>query len=150
MTVTFIGHRDAMQSMEPELKGLLIRLIEEESADCFYAGNEGNFDRMTQKILAELSVRYPAIRCFTVLAYLPRAGAIFSPLETIYPEGLETVPRRFSLCKRNQWMLTHSDTLVCHVLFPGSNSAKLMEKARRSGKRVINLQYSSPENPEKA
>ena len=139
MTVTFIGHRDALPSLAPELKALLIRLIEEENADCFYVGNEGDFDRIAQKILAELSVRNPKIRCFTVLAYLPRTGTTPSPLETIYPEGLESVPRRFAIWKRNQWMLTHADTLVCHVLFSGSNSAKLMEKARRSGKRVINL-----------
>ena len=56
-----------------------------------------------------------------------------------YAEGLELVPRRFAIPKRNHWMFSRSDTVVTHVLYPASNSFEAKAKAERQGKRVINV-----------
>ena len=51
MTVTFFGHRNTPDSIQPALKKTLIQLIEKEGAYTFYVGNEGNFDCMVYKTL---------------------------------------------------------------------------------------------------
>ena len=41
MTVTFFGHRNTPDSVQPILKKTLIQLIVNEDADTFYVGNRG-------------------------------------------------------------------------------------------------------------
>ncbi len=139
MTVAFFGHRDTLQGTEKKLQEILISLIED-GARVFYVGNEGNFDRMVQRELAFLSKQYSNILCHIVLAYLPtqKSSETFS-LETIYPEGLEKVPQKFAICKRNDWILSRVDTVVTHVLYPMGNSYELKLNAERKGKKVINI-----------
>ena len=61
------------------------------------------------------------------------------PMETLYPEGLESVPRRFAISWRNDWMLKQSDVVVCYVRHSLGGSGKFVEKAIRQKKQVINL-----------
>ncbi len=137
---SFFGHRDARQEIELKLERVLIQLIEQEQADVFYVGKEGNFDKMVQSILFRLQEKYPHIQIFIVLAYLPKEkGMDVDVLGTIYPEGLEFVPRRFAICKRNDWMLSQSDVVITHAIFPVGNSIEMKKTAERKKKRVINI-----------
>ena len=54
MVCTFFGHRDAPRSIEKVLSETLERLIVAESVNCFYVGNNGNFDSMVTHSLREL------------------------------------------------------------------------------------------------
>ena len=140
MTVALWGHRDASPEVESEVRRVLVDLIEHDGACLFYVGNEGNFDRIAQRVLSRLSKEYIHIRCYIVLAYLPKNQFLESfSLKTIYPEGLECVPQRFAICKRNEWILSRADTLVMHVPFSVGNSYRLKLKAERKGKKVINI-----------
>ena len=59
--------------------------------------------------------------------------------ETFYPEGLESVPRRFAIARRNDWMLKEADTVVAYVRFFGGGAGQFVQKAERQKKRIINL-----------
>lgn len=112
-TVTFFGHRDTPKETEPALRLTLIDLIENKNATLFYVGNHGNFDAMVRRQLEDLSKTYP-IKYYVVLAYMP--GKNDKPDEhSIFPEGIETVPRRFAINYRNKWMLNKSDIVVTYV-----------------------------------
>ncbi len=139
MTVTFFGHSDAPQSIEAKLKILLIRLIEQQGACRFYVGNHGAFDHIVHSTLITLQKTHSHIQCRIVLAYLPNHQTAANDMDTIYPEGLEAVPRRFAISKRNQWMIHHSDLVVTYVQHDWGNAARYKDIAVRCGKTVIEL-----------
>ncbi len=81
MTVTFFGHRNTPDSVQPILKKTLIQLIVNEDADTFYVGNEGSFDRMVYGTLKELRKIYPFIEYKVVLAYLTKRKSDYYTVE---------------------------------------------------------------------
>ena len=139
MTVTFFGHSDTPLSVENSLHLLLIDLIENHNTVNFYVGNNGNFDLMVRKQLKELS-KISDIRYSVVLAYYPnKTDTQNEEMNTIYPEGLETVPKRFAISWRNKWMIKQSDTVVTYVKHNFGGAAQFNELAQKQGKQVINL-----------
>ena len=130
MTVTFFGHRNTPDSIQPALKKTLIQLIEKEGADTFYVGNEGNFDCIVYNTLKELKAIYPFIQFKVMLAYLTKRKSDFYT-----PEPDNTV---FPISKRNNIMLKLADTVVMYACSAGS-TLNLKALAEDRGKRVINL-----------
>lgn len=138
MTCTFFGHRDAPPEIEGALRRVLVALIEARQADTFYVGNQGKFDRMVARVLSGLKEEYPHIVYAVVLAYLPGAKGAAGQ-NTLYPAGLEDVPPRFAIARRNAWMLQRADCVVTYVGRSVGNAAKLQAMAVKRGKAVINL-----------
>lgn len=141
MICTFFGHRNTPDNVRPLLRETLTELIEKRGANCFYVGNQGSFDNMVRRELKELTKIYPHIGYSVVLAYMPgkRDGADLADYsDTVYPDGLENVPRRFAIDKRNRMMIDRSDIVVTYVCCSGG-AAKFKEIAERKGKEVINL-----------
>ena len=138
MKVTFFGHRDAPKEIEPTIRRTLINLIEQENATDFYVGNNGNFDMMVYRLLQEMSQMYD-IKYSVVLAYLPDNREYNNLTNTIYPEGIETVPKRFAISWRNKWMLKQADTVITYATHPSSGAWEFEKLAVKQGKRVINI-----------
>ncbi len=139
MVCTFFGHKDTPKEIEPTLRSTLIDLIENRNVNVFYVGNNGNFDTMVRRQLEDLSHTYP-ITYSVVLAYLPTEKNKYDNLtNTIYPEGLETVPKRFAISWRNKWMIQQADVVVTYVTHTYGGAAQFKEMAERQGKNVINL-----------
>ena len=139
MTCCFFGHRDTPSYIAKKLSPLLRHLVEEMKVTRFLVGNEGAFDRMVATALAELKKEHPEIRCYIVLAYMPQKQREPLPIETIYPEGLETVPRRFAIDRRNRWMLKQSDTVVGYVCTSFGGASRYFEMAQKAQKVIFRL-----------
>ena len=138
MRCAFFGHRDAPLEIRDKLKETVISLIEERDVTEFYVGNNGNFDRMALSVLKELSEMYPQIDYYVVYAYLPEKGG--DDFEhTIYPEGIETVPKRFAIDYRNRWIVGQTDIVIAYVRQSFGGAAKFVDMAKRQEKNVINL-----------
>lgn len=142
MTCTFFGHSDTPLDIRDKLKATLIDLIENCSVDLFYVGDKGNFDRLVLSVLRELSAVYP-IRYYVVLAYLPKEK---SDYPTLFPEGIETAPKRFAIDFRNRFMVRQSDIVVAYVNRDFGGAAKFVDIARKMGKSIINLSYNNLED----
>ena len=131
---TFFGHRFIPDIIEPALRSALADLIENRGVDLFYVGNHGGFDGMVRRVLRELSKKYE-IRYFVVLAYMPekRDGSDHEDYsDTILPDGIETVPKRFAITYRNKWMLRGSDYVVTYVTHEiGSGAAQFKRLAEK-------------------
>lgn len=124
------------------LRETILSLIAEEGICNFLVGNHGAFDGMVYTVLKELREQYPAICFNVVLAYMPGKKEDYNfvdPMDTLYPEGLEAVPKRFAISWRNDWMLKQSEIVICYVRHYMGGSGKFVEKAERQGKRIINL-----------
>ena len=139
MVCTFFGHKDTPKEIEPTLRSTLIDLIENKNVNVFYVGNNGNFDTMVRRQLEDLSQTYP-ITYSVVLAYLPTEKNKYDNLtNTIYPEGLETVPKRFAISWRNKWMTRQADTVVTYVTHTHGGAAQFKAMAERYRMPVIEL-----------
>lgn len=141
---TFFGHRDCPDSVRGKLREVVERLICEEGVDVFYVGSQGHFDAMVLGVLRELGREYPHIRYGVVLAYLPRGGV--EP-EAMYPEGLESVPPRYAIARRNDWMLKQADYVVTYITHSWGGAARYGEKARKQKKRILPLAPDFQQNP---
>ncbi len=139
---SFFGHHDTSPEVRPKLRETILSLIAEEGIYNFLVGNHGAFDGMVYTVLKELREQYPNICFNVVLAYMPGKKEDYNfvdPMDTLYPEGLEAVPKRFAISWRNDWMLKQSQIVVCYVRHSMGGSGKFVEKAERQGKRIINL-----------
>ena len=139
MVCTFFGHKDTPKEIEPTLRTTLIDLIKNHGATEFYVGNNGNFDTMVRRQLENLSQTYP-ITYNIVLAYIPTKKSEYEDhSNTILPEGIETVPKRFAISYRNKWMIQQSDVVVTYVTHSFGGAAQFKEMAEKQGKTVIEL-----------
>ena len=89
-------------------------------------------------MLRGLKGRYRHIRLVLVLPYLDSALSREGYDETVYPP-LESVPRRYAVLRRNEWMVQRSDVIVAYVLHSWGGAAKTLDYARK--KKKIILQY---------
>ena len=137
---SFFGHRYISDDIRDILCNTIMDLIEKENVINFYVGNQGEFDRMVINILKRVKNKYEYITYAVVLAYIPRkeeGGNDFS--NTIYPEGMEFVPPKFAILKRNNWMIEKSEFTVVYVKDLCGGAAKFKEIAEKKGKKVINI-----------
>ena len=142
MTCTFFGHRRVPEEIEPALRSTLIDLIENHGVKLFYVGNNGEFDSMVLRQLRDLSKTY-MITYHVVLAYMPEKQREFDTIdytETILPDGIETVPKRFAIDYRNKWMIKQSDYVVTYVTNTiASGAAKYKKLAEQKGKIIMSF-----------
>ena len=137
---TFFGHRDCPETIKPKIRTAVIDLIENHGVTMFYVGNQGNFDRMVRSILKEVTTAYPGVGYAVVLAYMPSAKKrADDSSDTLLPDGIEKVPKRFAIPWRNKWMIEHADYVLTYVTRPYGGSAKFKGIAVKMGKRICEL-----------
>ena len=140
MVGTFFGHRDTPTDIEHALRRAIQDLIENKKVDVFYVGNQGNFDALVRRVLKDIQIQYPHVQYTVVLAYMPTEKDIYEDFsDTIYPDGLETVPKKFAIVARNQWMLNKADYVVSYVTCSTGGAARFTALAEKKGKTIIRL-----------
>ena len=138
MTCTFFGHKDAPDAIYPKLLKVVEELFLEHNVDRFLVGTHGSFDSLSLKALRELKKKYPLLVYSVVLAYLSDVNH-YEDAETIFPEGIEVVPKRFAITYRNEWMVRASDVVVCYIDHSWGGASQFVEMATKQGKEIINL-----------
>ena len=140
-TCCFFGHREVTHNIREKLTAIIKKLITEDGVTEFYVGNQGQFDRMVYSVLKELKSKYPQIKYTVVLAYMPdeHIKDVYGN-DTLFPDGLENVPKKFAISKRNDWMIQQSGIAVCYVYKITGGAAKFREKAEKRGLQIINVQ----------
>ena len=56
----------------------------------------------------------------------------------IYPP-IESVPFKFAINKRNEWMVDQSDFIIAYVCHSYGGAYQSLNYARRRGKQIVNL-----------
>lgn len=137
---TFFGHRDCPETIKPKIRTAVIDLIENHGVTMFYVGNQGNFDRLVRSVLKEVTTAYPGVGYAVVLAYMPSAKKRADDFsDTLLPDGIEKVPKRFAIPWRNKWMIEHADYVLTYVTRPYGGSAKFKGITVKMGKRICEL-----------
>ncbi len=135
----FFGHKECYgldaEVLQSTIESLIVRGVGE-----FLVGHRGQFDGMVRRCLKALQEKYPHIRYSVVLAYLPTARQEYGDYsDTMYPEGIETVHRRYAIEWRNRYLVDAADVCVCYVDHTFGGAYKFACMAKRRGLQVINL-----------
>ncbi|MBE5037458.1 hypothetical protein INF35_06650 [Subdoligranulum sp. DSM 109015] len=129
-----IGHHDAPESIYPALQREIERHITELDVTEFIVGRYGNFDRMAARALVTAKQIHPEIFLWLLLPYHPAEQKVKAPEGfdgSLYPEGLERVPRRIAIVRANRSVVDHVHFLIAYIRHPGSNTQKLFEYANK-------------------
>lgn len=146
MIVTFCGHRDFVETAEAEnqLTMFLEKYARENVRLVCYNGGYGNFDYFAAKCVQRMQEQYSNIRNCLVLPYIDQPFLdrieIFKNHfdETIYPP-LESVPRKYAIIRRNEWMVDNADIVIAYVTYSWGGAARTLEYARRKKKNIIQI-----------
>lgn len=139
MLVTFCGHSQVSNSdaVAATLKTVIDDLIAEGATE-FYLGGYGEFDNMAAHAVREAKAAHPEIVSMLVIPYMNRD---FDPAlydNSVYPP-LETVPLKFAISKRNEWMIDQADVVVSCITHGWGGAATTLRYAQRKKKRIISV-----------
>lgn len=126
---TFFGHRDCPDKIYHSLCEAVEKMIVSNKVRTFYVGTQGNFDALAYKALREISVLYPEIKIFRVLAYMPKNTNAIE--DSIFPEGMELVHPRYAIDRRNKWMISHSDYVIAYITHNFGGAAEFVKKSKK-------------------
>lgn len=128
----FIGHREAGPEILPALEDAIEKHISEYGVTEFIVGHYGSFDRLAARALVSAKKRHPDVKLLMLIPYHPAERPIETPTSfdgTFYPQGMESVPRKFAIVQANRYIIDHADYLIAFVWHPASNAQKLLEYA---------------------
>lgn len=145
MIITFFGHSNCLfnDDIKKQLKNILLDEIIKNPTSKFYLGGYDDFDGLCLRTLRELKHDFPSIEILFITPYLDKN---YSKLElakhyyddVIFPP-IESVPRKFAILKRNEWMVEQADLVIVYVKYSWGGAAKALEYAKRKKKRIINI-----------
>ena len=137
MTVTFCGHSKLYRTEKiSNWLDIILPALIEGGATFFYLGGYGDFDNLAAAAVQRQKNLYSHIKAILVLAYLNREADTSGYDGTTYPP-LETVPPRYAILKRNEWMVRVSDVVISGVTHGWGGAAKTLDYAKRRGKVII-------------
>lgn len=137
MNVTFCGHSKLYQTENiSKWLDIILPALIEGGATTFYLGGYGDFDSLAAAAVRRQKISYPNIEAILVLAYLNRDVDASCYDGTTYPP-LETVPPRYAILKRNEWMVCESDVVISGVVHGWGGAAKTLDYARRQKKVIV-------------
>lgn len=135
--VTFCGHAELANP--DAVRTWLVDTVESlisQGAVTFYLGGYGAFDRIAASVVREKKQQHPHIESVLVLPYLDREMDTSDYDATVYPP-LESVPFRFAISKRNEWMVDVAEVVVACVTHDWGGAAKTLAYAKRKKKRIF-------------
>lgn len=137
MNVTFCGHSKLYQTENiSKWLDIILPALIEGGATTFYLGGYGDFDSLAAAAVRRQKTKYPNIEAVLVLAYLNREMDASRYDGTTYPP-LETVPPRYAIVRRNEWMVRESDVVISGVTHKWGGAAKTLDYAKRRGKVIV-------------
>ena len=137
MIITFCGHSHVsdIHKVREWLCNVLDQFIYAENVIC-YLGGYGEFDRLAAWVVRQKQKVNPSAQAVLVIPYLNKKYEESAYDYTLFPP-LESVPPRYSIAKRNEWMVAQADVVVAYVTHNWGGAAKTLDYARKKRKKVI-------------
>ena len=148
MKISFVGHalvpssREVKETVKEQIRQ---NIIDEGTITC-YLGGYGDFDEICACACRELKQEYAIIELVYVAPYFNlseqakikemQSRSLYD--KSIYPP-IENVPPRFSISKRNEWMMTNTDVVIAYVNHSYGGAYKSLQVAKRRKRKIINI-----------
>ncbi len=152
MVITFIGHSTLNNygSLRVQMKKEIIANLKDNEKIFFYCGGYGDFDVLCESVCHELKRDYENCEIIYITPYITEAqqkkmkcwleekrydSIIYPPLEDVLP--------KFSISKRNEWMIKQADLIIAYVNHSYGGAYTSLMYAKRHKKNIINLSQAS-------
>lgn len=141
----FFGHRDTPMSnlIENHLIEVVRGLILYHQVNEFWLCEQGTFDNLTRIVMKELKKEFEYINLCLFPAYYPNNFKLDwmyeNDYDLLYPEEVAKAPPQVAILRRNEYIAKNADYIVCYVERQSGGAYKAVEKARKYGKKIINL-----------
>ncbi len=122
-----------------KIKLTAIDLIKNKGVDTFLVGNKGKFETLSHKMMEQIQCDFPNIKIMLVIAYaqdLEKCSYNFD--DFYYPKKSELGYKRWSIAKRNDWIIDQTDYVIAYNEYQG-RAYNYCKKAKRKGKIIIGL-----------
>ena len=145
MIITFCGHSNCLfnEDVKEQLKNILLDEIIKNPTCKFYLGGYGDFDGLCLRILKDLKTDFPEIELIFITPYLEKNYSKLELAKYYYDDvifhPIESVPRKFAISKRNEWMVNKANLVIAYVKYSWGGAARTLEYAKRKKKRIIIL-----------
>ncbi len=95
---------------------------------------------MAAAVVHGLRKKYPEIQLLLLLPYYPPRDTELPEryAGTIYPEGMELVPKRAAVAEANRYMIRNSEYIIAYAKQTVGNTRKRIRYAEKHGKRIVN------------
>ena len=136
----FIGHRNAPESIYPNIVSTIEKLIVENGVREFVVGNYGMFDSMVIRALQHLKTKYPDIVLLLLTPYHPSVKKVIKPEgfdDIYYPEGMEFVPYKAAIVRANKRAIVNSEYMIVYQEYIASNAEKFVKYAEGKNAKII-------------
>lgn len=148
MIISFIGHSSIPKKeiVKEKLFELIGSYAKSYDVIMCYLGGHGDFDEIAACACRKLKKHYPTIKLIYVTPYisLREQDKIREMIQhglydsSLYPP-IETVPNKFAISKRNEWMMKEADIIIAYVNRSFGGAYKSLEVARRAKKSIVNI-----------
>ncbi len=131
------GHRIVAENITNVLAKTIERYIVEYGVTEFIVGKYGDFDRLAAETVITLQQRYPQVRLTLLLPYHPAEQRVEIPAyfnASLYPSGMENVPRQFAIARANRYMVDLCDYLIVYLRYSVGNTQTLYRYAQKRAK----------------
>lgn len=137
----FLGNATIWNTREvmDKIKLTAIDLIKNKGVDTFLVGTKGEFETLSHKMLEQIQCDYPDIKIMLVIAYaqdLEKCPYNFD--DVYYPPKSELGYKRWSIAKRNEWIIDQTDYIIACNQYQG-RAYDYCQKAKRKGKEIIEI-----------
>lgn len=134
-----MGNRYAPESIKEQLTEVIEQHITDYGVTTFIVGKYGSFDQHAKGVLREAKLHHPEIELLLLAPY-----ALIQPVDTpegfdgtLFPEGLETVPKPLLIVQANKFMVERSEYLIAYCRNPAGNTQKIVDYAKRREKKGL-------------
>ena len=148
MVVSFIGHRSLhnCKELSENIKRTITENIGREEKVVFLCGGYGDFDDLCASVCCSIKGDRKNVEIVFVTPYITEAQQKKTKAlmklglydSVIYPP-IESVPFKFAINKRNEWMVEQSDFIIAYVCHSYGGAYQSLNYARRRGKQIVNL-----------
>ncbi len=137
MILTFCGHSNVrdVDHVREWLSDTLEQFLYNERVIC-YLGGYGGFDRLAASVVRQKQKTNPTLQAVLILPYLNKNYDESEYDDTLFPP-LESVPPRYAISKRNEWMVAQADAVIAYVTHNWGGAAKTLKYARSTKKTVV-------------
>ena len=150
ITVTFCGHstiydegvRDALYKA---ISDVLFTLSSIDKVT-FFCGGYGAFDDLCSTVIDEIRRNgvAPEIEKVFVTPYISESykdhiDFMRSRYDDVVFPPIESVPKKFAISRRNEWMIDQSDVVIAYVIHSFGGAATTLRYAYRKKKTIVRL-----------
>ena len=139
------GHRELYRNIDEDLKGIIIKLIENEGVTMFMTGGIGQTDGKFSSIVRGLKLTYKQIKLVLVNPYF--SGELNTNKEyyeimydaVIIPDELAGCHYKSAITKRNRRMIDECDYVIDCTYRDFGGAVNAINYAKRTNKNVLEI-----------